>query len=105
MARHQTPIPPVLPRTARRVLIAGALAALAYLVVLFAGIPIASYSRMHDASAVERGNHSSASASEHARRGAQRETASVREAPRDFDYFPDHYHNQAREPAEQIATF
>jgi len=105
MAHHLIPVRPVLPRNLKRILVAGAFAALAYLVFLFAGIPIGRYSSMHEASAVERGSHSGAQGSERARRAAPYETARAREAPPDFDYFPDHYQNQAREPAEQIATF
>jgi hypothetical protein len=40
--------------------------------------------------------------------GAQtgwRSDASAAPAKESFDYFPDHYTNQAQEPAEPIATF
>jgi hypothetical protein len=33
------------------------------------------------------------------------DTPSKDDKERGFDYFPDHYHNQATEPAEPIATF
>jgi hypothetical protein len=33
------------------------------------------------------------------------DAAASSDRQRDFDYFPDHYRNQATEPAEPIATF
>ena len=44
-------------------------------------------------------------ASDPARAGLAASPAVTNESARDFDYFPDHYVNQAREVAEQPPTF
>ena len=77
---------------AKRVLIGAALVAGAYLASLLvsgsAAIPVVS------------GSSSDAGAA-----ASSAEPGSASRASRDFDYFPDHYTDQAREVAEQPATF
>ena len=86
---------------AKRILIGVTLVAVGYLAALLvsgsAAIPGGRGDNASDASA--------AASSVFAHRASREEGDRIKPAARDFDYFPDHYVNQAREVAEQPPTF
>jgi hypothetical protein len=87
-------------RAAKRALIGAALVAIGYIAALLASPSVAMLSGPE-------GNVSDAGAAAPPSFAhiAPTKPASTRRMQQDFDYFPDHYINQAREAAEQPPTF
>jgi hypothetical protein len=86
---------------AKRVFIGAALAAAAYLAAVLASNSIAILGGAENNPSDADATASSILAPGDSREGADHLSGAARE----FDYFPDHYLNQAREVAEQPPTF
>jgi hypothetical protein len=104
---HSRAIPSVALRAAKRILILTIVVAATYVLVLFA---TASLGTLDEFSGMTLGSESAAThhatlTSTRAASTPPRAQPQDREQQRGLDYFPDHYHNQATEPAEPIATF
>lgn len=91
-------VPPPAPllRIAKRVLVGAALIAMGYVGAQVAPSPVDSI--------FAAGFHGAAS-TRHAGPESLHAAPGTDAAQRDFDYFPDHYQNQATEVAEPIDTF
>lgn len=103
MLRSGHRIPATL-RIARRILIAAAIVAAGYVTVLVTGEFLGS---LDEFSGMTLGSQTASEQSMPGRLNPSPSPARARtdREERDFDYFPDHYRNQATEPAEPIATF
>ena len=88
-------------RVLKRALVGAALVAAGYLAALLAPIPIA----ILDASGIGSPPDAAAAPSAFEHRPPREGAVAANRAPRDFDYFPDHYTNRARDVAEQPPTF
>jgi hypothetical protein len=94
-------------RAVQKALIVTALIAIAYVAVQIAGSSLGSldeFSGMTLGSATT-ANPATTTPTPLAPSSSRGEKHDSRTPQRDFDYFPDHYQNQAKEVAEPIATF
>ena len=91
-------------QVARKVLIAAVVIAAAYVAVLLTGELVGSPDAF---SSVTLGRHTTAKHRAATRLDSSPSLAGGQadDSGNDFDYFPDHYRNQATEPAEPVATF
>jgi hypothetical protein len=89
-------------RVARRAAIGVALVTIGYFAALLASISVAIVGEPGSGNASDAG---AAAPPVFAHGNLSPEAASTGRMQNDFDYFPDHYNNQAREVAEQPPTF
>src|SRR5438105_855572 len=89
-------------RAVRRGLIGAAVVAAGYLVALLASISVAILGGPGSGNAYDAG---AAASSTFAQKASPDAAIAASRAQYDFDYFPDHYTNQARAVAEQPPTF
>jgi hypothetical protein len=89
-------------RAVRRGLVGAALVVAGYLAALLASISVAILGGPGSDNASDAG---AAASSAFAQKAPPEAAIAASRAQHDFDYFPDHYTNQAREVAEQPPTF